>query len=130
MVLQRAGPSQDPGESQEEGQSPRKQHPAGAGLAGTRCSLHPCTAAVCHHAGLEGWAAAAPGTADLPLRWADGEIITEWDGEEPVDFLAPGIMCAGSLGSCSAMGRALVGHPTATPVREALGSIPELSMFQ
>ncbi|KAM6047471.1 laminin subunit gamma-3 isoform 1-T1 [Theristicus caerulescens] len=39
--------------------------------------------------GLEGWAAAAPGTTDLPLRWADGEIITEWDGEEPVDFLAP-----------------------------------------
>ncbi|XP_050763994.1 laminin subunit gamma-3 isoform X2 [Gymnogyps californianus] len=39
--------------------------------------------------GLEGWAAAAPGTADLPLRWADGEIVTEWDGEEPVDFLAP-----------------------------------------
>ncbi|XP_075572638.1 laminin subunit gamma-3 [Pelecanus crispus] len=39
--------------------------------------------------GLEGWAAAAPGAADLPLRWADGEIVTEWDGEEPVDFLAP-----------------------------------------
>ncbi|NWY56691.1 LAMC3 protein, partial [Chionis minor] len=39
--------------------------------------------------GLEGWAASAPGTADLPLRWAGGEIVTEWDGEEPVDFLAP-----------------------------------------
>ncbi|KAM9217864.1 laminin subunit gamma-3 [Leptosomus discolor] len=39
--------------------------------------------------GLEGWAATAPGTGDLPLRWADGEIIVEWDGEEPVDFLAP-----------------------------------------
>ncbi|XP_009320455.1 PREDICTED: laminin subunit gamma-3, partial [Pygoscelis adeliae] len=39
--------------------------------------------------GLEGWAAAAPGTVDLPLHWADGEIVTEWDGEEPVDFLAP-----------------------------------------
>ncbi|NXT81584.1 LAMC3 protein, partial [Zapornia atra] len=39
--------------------------------------------------GLEGWAAAAPGTADLPLRWADGEVYLEWDGEEPVDFLAP-----------------------------------------
>ncbi|KFO92517.1 Laminin subunit gamma-3, partial [Buceros rhinoceros silvestris] len=39
--------------------------------------------------GLEGWAATAPGTRDLPLRWADGEIITEWDGEELVDFLAP-----------------------------------------
>ncbi|XP_075027084.1 laminin subunit gamma-3 [Calonectris borealis] len=39
--------------------------------------------------GLEGWAAAAPGAAELPLRWADGEIVTEWDGEEPVDFLAP-----------------------------------------
>ncbi|XP_075375805.1 laminin subunit gamma-3 [Mycteria americana] len=39
--------------------------------------------------GLEGWAAAAPGSADLTLRWADGEIVTEWDGEEPVDFLAP-----------------------------------------
>ncbi|KFQ92965.1 Laminin subunit gamma-3, partial [Nipponia nippon] len=39
--------------------------------------------------GLEGWAAAAPGTTDLPLRWADGKIVTEWDGEEPVDFLAP-----------------------------------------
>ncbi|NXX62583.1 LAMC3 protein, partial [Scopus umbretta] len=39
--------------------------------------------------GLEGWAAAAVGAADLPLRWADGEIVTEWDGEELVDFLAP-----------------------------------------
>ncbi|NXN15355.1 LAMC3 protein, partial [Indicator maculatus] len=39
--------------------------------------------------GLEGWAAMAPGTRDLPLHWADGEIITEWDGEELVDFLAP-----------------------------------------
>ncbi|NXT52563.1 LAMC3 protein, partial [Pluvianellus socialis] len=39
--------------------------------------------------GLEGWTAAAPGAADLPLRWAGGEIVTEWDGEEPVDFLAP-----------------------------------------
>ncbi|NXN47590.1 LAMC3 protein, partial [Rhinoptilus africanus] len=39
--------------------------------------------------GPEGWAAAAPGTADLPLRWIDGEIVTEWDGEEPVEFLAP-----------------------------------------
>ncbi|NXW55402.1 LAMC3 protein, partial [Eurystomus gularis] len=39
--------------------------------------------------GLEGWAATAPGTADLPLHWADGEIFAEWDGEEPVDFLAP-----------------------------------------
>ncbi|NXK28940.1 LAMC3 protein, partial [Arenaria interpres] len=39
--------------------------------------------------GLEGWAATAPGTKDLPLRWNDGEIVTEWDGEEPVDFLAP-----------------------------------------
>ncbi|KAJ7407545.1 Laminin subunit gamma-3 [Pitangus sulphuratus] len=39
--------------------------------------------------GLEGWAATAPGTTDLPLRWAGGEIVTEWDGEEPVDFLAP-----------------------------------------
>ncbi|NXJ87875.1 LAMC3 protein, partial [Corythaixoides concolor] len=39
--------------------------------------------------GLEGWAATAPGTGDLPLRWADGEIVTEWDGEESVDILAP-----------------------------------------
>ncbi|NXE29510.1 LAMC3 protein, partial [Ardeotis kori] len=39
--------------------------------------------------GLEGWAATAPSTANLLLRWADGEIVTEWDGEEPVDFLAP-----------------------------------------
>ncbi|XP_053940479.1 laminin subunit gamma-3 isoform X2 [Cuculus canorus] len=39
--------------------------------------------------GLEGWAATAPSTKDLPLRWAAGEIVTEWDGEEPVDFLAP-----------------------------------------
>ncbi|NWQ62499.1 LAMC3 protein, partial [Neopipo cinnamomea] len=39
--------------------------------------------------GLEGWAATAPGTTDLPLRWTGGEIVTEWDGEEPVDFLAP-----------------------------------------
>ncbi|XP_035754132.1 laminin subunit gamma-3 [Egretta garzetta] len=39
--------------------------------------------------GLEGWAATAPGTVDLPLHWADGEIVAEWDGEEPVDFLAP-----------------------------------------
>ncbi|XP_062496916.1 laminin subunit gamma-3 isoform X1 [Pezoporus occidentalis] len=39
--------------------------------------------------GPEGWTAAALGTTDLPLHWADGEIITEWDGEEPVDFLAP-----------------------------------------
>ena len=91
-VLQSAGPLQDAGESREEGQSPQKQHPAGAGLAGTLCSLRPCTAAVCRHAGLEGWAAAAPGAGDLPLRWADGEIIAEWDGEEPVDFLAPGIV--------------------------------------
>ncbi|GAB0198623.1 laminin subunit gamma-3 [Grus japonensis] len=40
--------------------------------------------------GLEGWAAAGLGTTDLPLHWAGGEIVTEWDGEEPVDFLAPG----------------------------------------
>ncbi|NXN29360.1 LAMC3 protein, partial [Nycticryphes semicollaris] len=39
--------------------------------------------------GLEGWAATAPGATDLPLRWTDGEIAIEWDGEEPVDFLAP-----------------------------------------
>ncbi|NWU15396.1 LAMC3 protein, partial [Cephalopterus ornatus] len=39
--------------------------------------------------GLEGWAATAPGTTDLPLRWAGGEIVIEWDGEELVDFLAP-----------------------------------------
>ncbi|KFO99072.1 Laminin subunit gamma-3, partial [Calypte anna] len=39
--------------------------------------------------GLEGWAAAAPGTGDLPLHWTDGEIIIEWDGEEMVEFLAP-----------------------------------------
>ncbi|NXW41416.1 LAMC3 protein, partial [Nyctiprogne leucopyga] len=39
--------------------------------------------------GLEDWAAAAPGTGNLPLHWADGEIVIEWDGEEPVDFLAP-----------------------------------------
>ncbi|KAM7033792.1 laminin subunit gamma-3 isoform 1-T1 [Acridotheres tristis] len=39
--------------------------------------------------GLEGWTATAPGTTDLPLHWAGQEIITEWDGEEPVDFLAP-----------------------------------------
>ncbi|NXL95306.1 LAMC3 protein, partial [Alectura lathami] len=38
--------------------------------------------------GLEGWAAATGGTA-VPLRWADGEIGTEWDGEEPLDLLAP-----------------------------------------
>ncbi|NXF90538.1 LAMC3 protein, partial [Eubucco bourcierii] len=38
--------------------------------------------------GLEGWA--AMGTRDLPLRWAAGEIIAEWDGEELVEFLAPG----------------------------------------
>ncbi|PKU36397.1 laminin subunit gamma-3 [Limosa lapponica baueri] len=43
--------------------------------------------------GLEGWAATAPGTKDLPLHWTDGEIVTEWDGEEPVDFLAPGKRC-------------------------------------
>ncbi|XP_068771115.1 laminin subunit gamma-3 [Struthio camelus] len=40
--------------------------------------------------GLEGWAAVAPDGTEIPLRWADGEIFTEWDGEEPVDFLAPG----------------------------------------
>ncbi|XP_071622239.1 laminin subunit gamma-3 isoform X2 [Heliangelus exortis] len=39
--------------------------------------------------GLEGWAAAAPGTGDLPLHWTDGEIIIEWDGEELVELLAP-----------------------------------------
>ncbi|NXX38600.1 LAMC3 protein, partial [Tricholaema leucomelas] len=39
--------------------------------------------------GLEGWAAMAPGTRELPLRWAAGEIIAEWDGEELVEFLAP-----------------------------------------
>lgn len=101
-MLQSTSPLQDPGESQEEGQSPQKQHPTGAGLVGAHCSLCLCATAVCPHAGLEDWGAAAPGTADLPLRWADGEIVTEWDGEEPVDFLAPGTMCAASLGSCSA----------------------------
>ncbi|NXS51981.1 LAMC3 protein, partial [Brachypteracias leptosomus] len=39
--------------------------------------------------GLEGWTATTPSTGDLPLRWADGEILTEGDGEELVDFLAP-----------------------------------------
>ncbi|NXA02509.1 LAMC3 protein, partial [Nesospiza acunhae] len=39
--------------------------------------------------GLEGWAATAPGTTELPLHWAGREIIAEWDREEPVDFLAP-----------------------------------------
>ncbi|XP_061867634.1 laminin subunit gamma-3 [Colius striatus] len=39
--------------------------------------------------GLEGWAATAPGTGDLPLRWALGEMVTECHGEQPVDFLAP-----------------------------------------
>ncbi|XP_066837050.1 laminin subunit gamma-3 isoform X1 [Anser cygnoides] len=39
--------------------------------------------------GLEGWAAAAVGAVAVPLRWADGEVSTEWDGEEPLDFLAP-----------------------------------------
>ncbi|XP_068512887.1 laminin subunit gamma-3 isoform X2 [Anas acuta] len=38
--------------------------------------------------GLEGWAAAA-GAVAVPLRWAAGEVSTEWDGEEPLDFLAP-----------------------------------------
>lgn len=51
------------------------------------------------HTGLEGWAATAPGTTDLPLRWAGQEIITEWDGEEPVDFLAPGIVCVSPWGA-------------------------------
>lgn len=86
----------------------------------------------CHcvlHTGLEGWAATAPGTTDLPLRWAGGEIITEWDGEEPVDFLAPGIVCAGSLGGCSAVRTPWCSRPTATLVQEAVGSIPDLSMF-
>ncbi|KAF2985546.1 hypothetical protein EK904_002761 [Melospiza melodia maxima] len=48
-----------------------------------------CQPCHCHPAGLEGWAATAPGTTELPLRWAGREIIAEWDGEEPVDFLAP-----------------------------------------
>ncbi|XP_064379837.1 laminin subunit gamma-3 [Dromaius novaehollandiae] len=39
--------------------------------------------------GLEGWAAAALDGTEIPLHWADGEIFTEWDGEELVDFLAP-----------------------------------------
>ncbi|NXN95811.1 LAMC3 protein, partial [Rhinopomastus cyanomelas] len=39
--------------------------------------------------GLEGWTAVALGTRSLPLRWADGEITAECEGEEPVDFLAP-----------------------------------------
>uniref|UniRef100_A0A493T5K2 Laminin subunit gamma 3 n=1 Tax=Anas platyrhynchos platyrhynchos TaxID=8840 RepID=A0A493T5K2_ANAPP len=38
--------------------------------------------------GLEGWAAAV-GAVAVPLRWAAGEVSTEWDGEEPLDFLAP-----------------------------------------
>lgn len=102
--------------------APQSSNPPAAGLVGTHCSLCLCIA-VCCHTGLEGWTAAAPGTTDLPLHWADGEIITEWAGEEPVDFLAPGIVCDGSLGSCSAVG-------IATLMCEGLGSIPELSMFQ
>ncbi|XP_025905366.1 laminin subunit gamma-3 [Nothoprocta perdicaria] len=39
--------------------------------------------------GPEGWAAATPAGTAIPLHWADGEIFTEWDGEDPVDFLAP-----------------------------------------
>ncbi|NXC45508.1 LAMC3 protein, partial [Penelope pileata] len=38
--------------------------------------------------GPEGWAAAL-GAVAVPLRWADGEISTAWDGEEPLDLLAP-----------------------------------------
>ncbi|XP_062446944.1 laminin subunit gamma-3 [Rhea pennata] len=57
-----------------------------------------CTAAAGYEAtrvraafqrGLEGWAAATPDGIEIPLHWANGEIFTEWDGEEPVDFLAP-----------------------------------------
>ncbi|KAM8796644.1 laminin subunit gamma-3 [Eudromia elegans] len=40
--------------------------------------------------GPEGWAAVTPGGTAIPLHWADGEIFAEWDGEDPVDFLAPG----------------------------------------
>ncbi|NXD14714.1 LAMC3 protein, partial [Nothocercus nigrocapillus] len=40
--------------------------------------------------GPEGWAAATPDGTAIPLHWADSAIFTEWDGEDPVDFLAPG----------------------------------------
>ncbi|XP_067164993.1 laminin subunit gamma-3 [Apteryx mantelli] len=71
-----------------------------AGCTSCFCYGHStaCTAAARYEAthvratferGLEGWAAAAPDGTEIPLRWADGEIFTEWDGEEPVDFLAP-----------------------------------------
>ncbi|XP_010224857.1 PREDICTED: laminin subunit gamma-3-like [Tinamus guttatus] len=39
--------------------------------------------------GPEGWAAATPGGTAIPLHWAAGEVFAEWDGEDPVDFLAP-----------------------------------------
>ncbi|XP_067398048.1 laminin subunit gamma-3 [Emydura macquarii macquarii] len=39
--------------------------------------------------GPEGWRAEAPGGKEVPLRWADGEIYLEQNGEEPADFIAP-----------------------------------------
>lgn len=59
-----------------------------------------CCSPLCCPIGLEGWAAAV-GDVEVPLHWADGEIGTEWDKEEPLDLRAPGMCWA--PGVCSAL---------------------------
>lgn len=86
--------------------------------------LSPCSC----HTGLEGWAATAPGATELPLLWAAGEIITPWHGQEPVDFLAPGIVCW-VPGGLLCLGDSLGLSSLCMLVQEALGFVPELSMF-
>lgn len=102
-VVQSAGSLQDPGGGSGAGMEPQKAAPWGAGHT-ERGGVHRSPLPPHHHcalpAGLEGWAAAAVGAVAVPLRWADGEVSTEWDGEEPLDFLAPGTCWAPGVLLC------------------------------